>query len=73
MVGFSAKEVSNALASSNQQELQDMKNVMMEFQTFLKKFEVFPNCLYLAFLSSVHEHRGNTEVSVGIFFPIEPE
>jgi RecQ-mediated genome instability protein 1 len=39
MVGFSAKEVSNALASSNQQELQDMKNVMMEFQTFLKKFE----------------------------------
>jgi RecQ-mediated genome instability protein 1 len=58
MVGFSAKEVSNALASSNQQELRDMKNVMMEFQTFLKKFEVFPICLYLAFLSSVHQHRG---------------
>lgn len=39
MVGFSPKEVNRALASSNPQDVREMKSNMKRFQAFLKKFE----------------------------------
>lgn len=40
MVGFSPKQVNNALAKTNSQEAREMKSNMKRFQAFLKKFEV---------------------------------